>query len=49
MRGFQRFSDLLRDRQRFVDGYGTTREALREVFTLNEFHDEGTDTDSPRP
>ena len=39
--GFERLGDLFRDRQRLVDGNRAAGDPLRQVFTLNEFHDEG--------
>ena len=40
VRGFQRLRNLLRDRQRLVDGDGPTREALGQVLAFDEFEDE---------
>jgi hypothetical protein len=38
------FGDLFRDRQHLVDWDSLTREALREVFTLDELHHKRPDT-----
>ena len=40
MRGFERLGNLLGDGQRLVDGNGSSRDALGEIVTLDEFHDE---------
>ena len=40
VRGFQRFRDLLRDRQRFIERDWTLRDAIRERRPLNQFHHE---------
>jgi hypothetical protein len=44
MRGFEGLGDLLRDGQRFAEGDRSTRDALRQIVTLDEFHDQRTDT-----
>ena len=50
VRGFERFGDLLRDRQRLVDRDRPARNALRHVLALDEFHHERTDAvGSSRP
>jgi hypothetical protein len=41
MRGFERLRDLLRDRQRLVEWNRATRDALRQIVALDEFHHEG--------
>jgi hypothetical protein len=38
VRGFERLRDLSRDRQRFIDRNGTTRDALGEIVALDELH-----------
>ena len=38
VRGFERLSDLLRDGQRLVERDRTTRNKLRQVVTVDEFH-----------
>src|SRR5262249_58065251 len=40
MRRFERLRDLLRDWERFIDWDRATRDALREILALDEFHDE---------
>ena len=50
VRGFKRFGDLFRDRQRFVDRDRPARNALRQIVALDEFHHERrTPPDSSRP
>ena len=41
VRGFERLSDLLRDRERLIEWNRAARDALREIVALDEFHDEG--------
>ena len=41
VRGFKGFRDLRRDGQRFVNGDRATRNPLRQVLALHEFHHEG--------
>ena len=43
MRRFERFRDLLRDRQRLVEWNRATRDALRQIVALDELHHEGGD------
>jgi hypothetical protein len=43
VRRFQRFRDLLREGQGFVEGNRATRNALREIVALDEFHHERGD------
>ena len=38
VRRFERLGDLPRDRQRLVERIGPARDALREIFTLDELH-----------
>ncbi len=38
---FERVGNLLRDRQRLGERNGSTCDPLGEVFTFDEFHDEG--------
>ena len=40
VRGFERLGNLLRDRQRFVEGNRTLRNALRQVIALDQLHHE---------
>ena len=41
VRGFERVRDLLRDGQRLIDRDRATRDPLRQIITLDEFHHEG--------
>ena len=41
VRGFERLGDLRRDRQRLIERDRATRDALREILALDEFHHEG--------
>ena len=43
VRGFQRLGDLLRNRQRLGKRDRSTRDALREILALDEFHHERAD------
>ena len=43
MRRLERLRDLLRDRQRLVEWNRATRDALRQIVALDEFHHEGGD------
>ena len=43
VRGFERLGDLLRDGQCFVDRDRASRDALREILALDEFHHERRD------
>ena len=38
VRGFERFRDLLRDGQRFVEQQGSARDALRQIVAFDELH-----------
>ena len=40
VRGLERFRDLPRDRQRFVERHRPARETLREVVALDQLHDQ---------
>ena len=40
VRRFERLGDLLRDRQRLVERNRATRDALRQIVALDEFHHE---------
>src|SRR6266436_897347 len=40
VRGFERFNDLIRDGQCFIERYRAARNSLREVFALDELHDQ---------
>jgi hypothetical protein len=44
VRGFKGFRDLFGDRQRFVEGKRSAREALREILPLNQLHHKRVDT-----
>jgi hypothetical protein len=37
-RGVERFGDLFRDRQRFVDGDRLASDALRQIIALDQLH-----------
>ncbi len=41
VRGFQRFRDLLRDRERLVDRSRTACDALRKIVALDQLHHQG--------
>ena len=41
VRRLQRFRDLLRDRQRLIQWKGASRDPLRQIFSLDELHDDG--------
>ena len=41
VRRLERLGDLLRDRQRVVERNRAARDPLRQIVTLDEFHDEG--------
>ena len=43
VRGFERFGDLSRDRQRLVDRDGAARDPLREILTLDELENQRGD------
>ena len=43
VRRLQRLRDLLRDRQRVVEGDLSARDPLRQVLALDQLHDQGTD------
>ena len=43
VRRFERLGDLLGDGQRLVEGNRASRNALRQILALDEFHDEGVD------
>ena len=42
--GFERFGDLPRDRQCFVDRNRSARDSLRQVLAFDEFHHQCSDT-----
>ena len=44
VRGFKRFRDLFRDRQRFVDRDRPARNALRQIVALDQFHHQRANT-----
>jgi len=43
MRGLEAFGDLLRDRDRFVDGDRAAPQPLGEVLALDELHHQNVD------
>ena len=43
VRRFERFGDLLRDRQRLIEGYRTLRDALGERRPLDQLHHQRAD------
>jgi hypothetical protein len=43
VRGLKGFRDLLRDRQRFIDRYRASCNALREIVAFDEFHHQSGD------
>jgi hypothetical protein len=45
VRGFECLRDLLRDRQGLVERDRATRDALREILTVDEFHHERVHAD----
>ena len=44
VRGLERIGDLLRDRQRFVEGDRPARDPLRQIVTLDQLHHKGAHT-----
>ncbi|HXG88585.1 MAG TPA: hypothetical protein VNJ02_09635 [Vicinamibacterales bacterium] len=40
---FERGGDLLRDQQGLVDRNRATRDAMRQVFSFHQFHDQRSD------
>ena len=44
VRGFKRFGDLFRDRQRFVDRDRPASDALRQIIALDQFHHQRANT-----
>ena len=47
VRGLERFSHLLRKRERVVDRNRTAGNALREIFSVDPLHDERVDVPGP--
>ncbi len=47
VRGFERFGNLLGNRKCFIERNGTACDALREIVTLDEFHDERVNATGP--
>ena len=47
VRRLERLGDLLREGQRLVDGNGAAGNALRQILTLDQFHDQGKHAGRP--